>query len=174
MILVILLTALATAPAAPGGSAALACTADDANLPTDLRSWAQGSHALNAAADPRGRLPSLVPGRRAALTLKSASQIRFARAPEQSRSPSDSHGGLVRLNITSGGTYRFAAATPVWIDVLRSGRPQASVAHGHLAPCTSIRKVVEFNLSPGAYVVQLSGNPGPRADLLVAAKEKAQ
>lgn len=145
------------------------CTSiSDANLPADFAQWAKKATALQAAAD--SAAPSLPLGVPVELTLKPTSDVRLAAAPEQKRAPENAHAGLVKLVIPAGGTWRVAASGPVWIDVLGAGGTVASTHHGRMAPCTSLRKVVEFPLPAGDYLLQLSGNPGPALRLMVIAK----
>jgi hypothetical protein len=65
---------------------------------------------------------------------------------------------------------RLSAGTTLWIDRIRDGTSVPSSAHGHRAPCTSIRKTVEFPLSRGDYLVQHSGNAVPSTQLMVTRK----
>ena len=94
--------------------------------------------------------------------------MRFGVAPGGKRVSDDAHSGILRLHIPADGSWRIAASTPVWIDVIGQKGIVASVSHGRLAPCTSLRKVVEFPLSAGDYTLQLSGNPGPGLRLMVS------
>ncbi len=40
---------------------------------------------------------------------------------------------------------------------MQAGKSLSSVAHAHGPDCTGVRKMVDFRLSPGAYILQLSG-----------------
>ncbi len=57
-----------------------------------------------------------------------------------------------------------------WIDVVRDGKPLESIAHGHGPACSGIRKIVDFALQPGRYLVSIDGNEAPEVSILVAAK----
>lgn len=143
-------------------------TISDANLPADFAAWAKPAEALQAAADRAA--PVLPLGQPVDLVLKPSADVQFAAAPEQKRAPENAHAGLVKLKIPAEGIWRVAASGPVWIDMLSAGGPVASTNHGRMAPCTSLRKVVEFPLTAGEYLLQLSGNPGPELRLMVARK----
>lgn len=104
------------------------------------------------------------------MTLQPTAAVRLPLAPEQVRTPDDHHAGLLRLVIPGSGTYRFSSSTPLWVDIIRDGKAVPSIAHGAMAPCTTLRKVVEFPLAAGDHVVQLSGNPGPGVTVMVTAK----
>jgi hypothetical protein len=142
----------------------------DANLPADLKPWAGPRTPLVAASVPAPGLPSLPVGQPAAIALQPATTVRFARPPEQQRTPQDAHAGLVALTLPAAGVWRLSFSTPLWVDVLKGDAPLKSGAHGALAPCTSLRKVVEFDAAAGPYLVQLSGNPGRDVVMMVTKK----
>jgi hypothetical protein len=75
--------------------------------------------------------------------------------------------GMVTLEIAAAGSYGIAIDIPAWIDVARDGRTLPSARHGHGPACSSIRKIVDFELSPGRYAVTLSRTDAPNARMLV-------
>jgi hypothetical protein len=79
----------------------------------------------------------------------------------------DDRGGLVRLHVTLGGTYRLALGGKAWIDVVQKGKSVVSAAHQHGAPCSGIAKQVDFVLEPGDYTVQLTEAQTDALDMLV-------
>lgn len=141
----------------------------DANLPADLAAWAGPRTPLVAAAA-AARLPALPVGAPAAITLLPTDNVRFARPPEQQRTPADSHAGLISLALPAAGVWRLSFSKALWVDVVDGDAFVKSGAHGMLAPCTSLRKVVEFTASAGTYLVQLSGNPGRDVVMMVTKK----
>lgn len=144
----------------------------DGNLPADLVAWA--TPALGVTASAGGATPAVpivAPGQPVQIALHPAADVRLAVTPGQKRAPDNAHAGIVKLRIPQAGTWRIAASGPVWIDLLGAdGRPISSTHHGRMAPCTSLRKVVEFPLAAGDHVLQLSGNPGPSLRLLLVAR----
>ena len=72
--------------------------------------------------------------------------------------------------MTRPGTYRVALGAGAWVDMLRDGKAIASTAHGHGPACSGIRKIVDFPLTPGSYVLQLAGSPDANIPVLVAMK----
>jgi hypothetical protein len=140
----------------------------DSNLPAALGAWAKAPVPAEAAASADGPRPELVPDRPLALRLKPAGAVTFAQAPGQLRKVEAAHGGLVAVRVPAEGTWRIAASGPVWIDLIGPAGPVASSGHGRMAPCTSIRKVVEFALPAGTWLVQLNGNPGPDLRLMLS------
>jgi hypothetical protein len=140
----------------------------DSNLPPALAAWAGPGAPLTAADGSGDSQPQLEPDKVALVRLRRQGQVRFAYQPGQARTPDDPHAGIVAVVIPAAGRWRVAASAPVWIDVVAPSGVVASVAHGRMAPCTSIRKVVEYELKPGRHLIQLSGNPGPELKLMVS------
>lgn len=111
--------------------------------------------------------PVLPIGRGADLTLAAGARFVPLLAPGKAADAA-SAGGLVMFQVPRAGTYRVALDSPAWVDVIRSGRMVAASAHGHGPMCTGIRKIVDFRLRPGRYVLQLSGSATPTLALLIA------
>ena len=51
--------------------------------------------------------------------------------------------------------------------MIKDGQPQISTAHGHGPACSTIRKMVDFSLQPGRYVLQISANAEAEISVLV-------
>ena len=164
---VLLAPAAASAQMAPAAPALAACAAMDAELPAELAGWTAKTPlvASKIAAD----LPkaSLTPGTAFLATLPSTPDVTYVVQPEKPGG-SVSHGGLFDLTIASPGTYVIALGTGAWIDVLKDGAPQMSTTHGRGPACTTLRKMVTFDLQPGAYVVQISANGPAELPIMVA------
>lgn len=79
-------------------------------------------------------------------------------------------GAVVAFTITKAGTYRIGLSNGAWIDVVAGGKALESVAHGHGPACTELRKIVDFQLKPGSYVLQLAGMPAPTTKVMIVAK----
>jgi len=163
----VLSLALAPLTAATGQTAQSDCPPEAKPLPAELANWtsrtvltaADRTSALNAAA--------LRPGHAVALSLQPTPDVDYALSPERPPGPA-SHGGMARVTIERAGTYRVALGSAAWIDVVRDGKALASVGHGHGPACSDIRKMVDFRLEPGAYVLQIAGSAAPAINLLVA------
>lgn len=80
-------------------------------------------------------------------------------------------GGEASANftITAPGRYRVALDQPGWVDVVRGGKPLASVGHGHGPACTTIRKIIDFDLTAGNYTLKLSKLTKPQAKTMIVA-----
>lgn len=61
------------------------------------------------------------------------------------------------FTIQTAGTYGVALDQGGWIDVAaKGGASLASVKHGHGPECSTIRKIVRFDLKPGDYILTLT------------------
>lgn len=142
----------------------------DANLPVDLKAWAGLRSQLTAASSVENLQLALPVGTPVTITLAPAVTVKFAKPPEKIRTPSDNHAGLIELTLPRKGVWRISFSNALWVDVIKDGAYVKSGAHGMLAPCTSLRKIVEFEAEQGRYLVQLSGNPGPDVVMMVTQK----
>lgn len=144
-----------------------ACSGMDVALPPELAGWT--AKVPIAAAPVAAGLPaaSLSLGKAYLAALPSTPAVTYVAQPEKAGSPA-SHGGLFRLTITSPGTYVVALGVGGWIDVLKDGAPVSSTSHGHGPSCTTLRKIVAFDLQPGVYVVQIAGVTAAELPIMAA------
>jgi hypothetical protein len=169
----IALAALACLVASPAlaqpSPAASACAeVSDRNLPPALAAWASPAEALAASASPDAPPVLLTAGKPAEMSLRPQADVRFQVKPGGGKPVQAPHAGLVTIRVPSAGVWRLSASAPVWIDVVGPHGLVESVGHGHLAPCTSLRKSVAFQLGQGEYLVQLSASPGAAIRLLLS------
>lgn len=139
------------APVAPGGI---------------LAPWSTPMPITAAANVAQLGTATLAIGQAARVTLRPTPDVRYAIQPEKPGG-SVSHGGLIGFAVPADGAYRIALATPAWIDVVGDGNPMVSTAHGHGPACSGIRKMVDFTLARGAYVLQISANGDPQTSVLI-------
>ncbi|RYG77424.1 MAG: hypothetical protein EON59_17290 [Alphaproteobacteria bacterium] len=72
------------------------------------------------------------------------------------------------FRIDTAGTYGIALDQPGWIDVAaKGGAALVSVKHGHGPDCSTIRKIVRFELKPGAYTLTLAKLTKPVAKVML-------
>ncbi|WP_287458654.1 homogentisate 1,2-dioxygenase [Sphingomonas sp.] len=156
-----------TAPAASAQTPP-ACSAEaKPALPAALAGWATPA-PLAAATDRDGvARATLVPGKAATVTLLPTPTVHYPLQPEKPGG-SVSHGGLLAFPIARAGGYRVALGSAAWIDVVRDGKAVVSTAHGHGPACSTIRKMVDFSLEPGDYVLQISANATAELTVLIA------
>jgi len=133
--------------------------------PAELSGWT--SPRPLAAGRTATRATELTPGAAVAARLPSTRDVRYVVRPEKPGG-SVSHGGLFTFTVTAPGRYRVALGSGAWIDVLANGKPATSVAHGHGPDCTGIRKMVDFDLGAGRYILQVAGNGSANLPLMVA------
>lgn len=161
------IAALALAPPAMATDATqakpLPCTPPP--LPADLAGWQQGSPVV-AGATGTGA-PMLPVGRGARATLVANDSVRYARQPDKPGA-TDTFGGLLAFTVARAGRYRVALGAGAWIDVVLGDRAFASVAHDHGPACSPIRKIVDFDLAPGRYLLQIAGSRTRELPLMVA------
>jgi hypothetical protein len=143
------------------------CAAMDQSLPADLAVWTAQT-PLAAAANPAGLAKAaLTPGKAIAADLPQTSAVTFVTQPERPGG-SVSHGGMFELRIDKAGTYVIGLGSGAWIDVLKDGKVLTSTAHSPGPACSTLRKMVDFPLQPGRYVLQISANADARLPILLA------
>ena len=146
---------LQAAPAA----AAPVCTATIAP-PAGLEAW-------SAAPGMTGDV--IAPGRNIALTLQPIDGVTFPLPLERKPAPG-TFGGVYHVTVATAGTYRVVLQNAAWIDLVRDGKSLTSAGHMEGAPCSGIRKIVDFALQPGTYIVQVSGAKAAQTRILIATK----
>lgn len=159
----LLLAILPAAAAAQMPSPAPSCTAPAA-LPAELSGWSKPTPLKAAATDPTKAQLTLA--RAVTATLLPAPGIRYPLRPEKPGTPA-THGGLFAFTVGEAGRYRVALGAGAWVDVVKDGAAITSVAHGHGPDCSGVRKMVDFDLEPGRYMLQIAGNATPTLALMV-------
>jgi len=71
-------------------------------------------------------------------------------------------GGMVPIEVKKDGRLVVALDGGAWIDLVRDGKVVKSVTHGHGPACSGIRKMVEFEVTPGRYLLQIVNAPTDR------------
>lgn len=101
------------------------------------------------------------------LKLLPTPKIAYPLRPEKPGG-SVSFGGLASFTVAEEGMWRVALSSGAWIDVVKDGVAWPSVAHGRGPDCSGIRKMVDYRLAPGTYMLQVSANGTDASTLLVA------
>lgn len=141
------------------------CPADGV-IPRELAGWR--SMAPVAA----GPTPVPVPvGEGLRATLLPAAEVGYPVAPAKPGAAGTS-GGVFAFEIVRAGRYRVALGAGAWIDVAQGGVRLAAVAHGHGPDCSPVRKMVDFDLKPGRYLLEIAGAPSPTLALMIARLER--
>ena len=136
-------------------SAVPACPATPVALPAEYAGWNAGV-PVAAAAEPASVGDAMLPvGRGARASLQPAGALKLPVVPRKT----GPYGGLFAFEAASPGRYRVALGAGVWVEVVANGAALTSIAHGHGPACTAVRKVVDYNLKPGRYLLQVTGEP---------------
>ena len=140
------------------------CPATMMPLPAELKGWTR-KHAVRAGVT--AKVATTLPlGVGVLATLLPTSKITYPVHP-QKPGISVSSGGIFAFTVPTAGRYRVALGTGAWIDVLTGMTPATSVSHGHGPDCTGVRKMVDFDLKPGRYLLQVAGNASATLPLMV-------
>jgi hypothetical protein len=160
---------LLTAPAAALAQTApaAACATMDAQTPAELAGWTDKAPLSVASVTADLSKASLTPGKAFLATLPATPSVIYVVSPEKPGG-SASHGGLFDLNVPKAGTYLVALGAGAWVDVLRDGVSVPSSSHGHGPACSTVRKIVAFELQPGRHVVQIAGSASAALPIMVA------
>lgn len=143
-----------------------ACASIDTALPPAMAGWQARTELASAATATALSKAALAPRHAALVTLHHTGEVSYVTQPEKPGG-SVSYGGMLELTIAKAGTYQLGLASPAWIDVLKDKAKVVSSAHGHGPACSTVRKVVDFPLQPGRYVLQLSANADPAVAIMI-------
>lgn len=142
-----------------------ACPAEAEPIPAALAAWKSQAKAT-AAADARGlAAAALAPGTAVDAALSRTGSVQYVVRPEKPGG-SVSYGGMFAVKVVEAGTYRVALGSAAWIDVLHGKSAVESTAHGRGPACSGIRKMVDFPLQKGDYVLQIAANGTPSVPVL--------
>ncbi|MDP1028500.1 homogentisate 1,2-dioxygenase [Sphingomonas sp. KR1UV-12] len=129
--------------------------------PAEVPGWAQPVPVASGGA--------LTPGRSTSLALVPAARQGFTPPPGH-KADAGSFGGTAEVTVEAAGRYRIMLDGAAWIDLVADKLALTSVAHGHGAPCSGVRKMVDFDLKPGHYTLQVSGAKAPRIQVMLASQ----
>lgn len=131
------------------------CAAMDVALPAPLAGWAVPGEAFGVGK---------------AVTMTAADRSAIQGLPANAKA-----GGavIIGFKVDAAGSYGIALDQPGWIDVvpIAGGEPLKSVKHGHGPECSTIRKIVRFDLQPGVYRLTLTGLTKPAARVMLVAPD---
>ncbi|WP_447761181.1 homogentisate 1,2-dioxygenase [Sphingopyxis panaciterrae] len=145
----------------------LDCTTGASALPPELADWAS-RNAVTAAVDATfATAAPLAIGRAADAALKPSADVKFAVTPGKT-GEGESNAGLLAFTVETAGSYRVALGAGAWVDVAKDGAALVSTAHGHGPQCSGIRKMVDFSLTPGTYLLQIAASPKPSIAVMIA------
>ncbi|WP_254606271.1 homogentisate 1,2-dioxygenase [Sphingomonas bacterium] len=143
------------------------CPRDAEPIPAGLAAWGNKTPLAAAKDEASVGQASLIPGTAVDLALADTPAVHYVVRPSHPGG-SVSHGGMAGLVIATAGTYRVAIGSGAWVDLIKDKASLESNGHGHGPNCSGIRKMVDFALQPGSYIVQIAGNGEARIPVLVA------
>lgn len=148
----------------PGMAAAVPCPGIPTTLPAELAGWTRMTPVRAGAS--AGAATALMLGTGARASLLPTRAIAYALPPHKPGEAA-SNGGLFAFTAPAAGRYRVAIGAAAWIDVVRNGGALAASAHAHGPACSGIRKMVDFDLQPGRYLLQITDKAAPTLALIV-------
>jgi hypothetical protein len=149
-----------------GEHAAQTCPADPVAPPPELAGWV-GRVPVSAAGKPDALGTAMImPGKGADVALLSVPDVTYPVRPGHPGG-TVSYGGLIGFTVTKPGTYRVGIGSGAWLEMVRDGQALVSTAHSPGPACTGLRKMVDFALTPGNYLLEISGNGTPTLPVLV-------
>jgi flagellar basal body rod protein FlgF len=134
--------------------AAPQCAATDAALAANLAGWTTPAAAF---------------GVNEAVTLQAGDLAKLRDVPAGTK---PGGAAMIEFKVDTAGRYGVALDQRGWIDVVpgtTGGEALKSVAHGHGPACSTIRKIVRFDLQPGTYRLYLTGLDKPSARTMLVA-----
>ncbi|MDI2091311.1 hypothetical protein [Commensalibacter oyaizuii] len=90
-------------------------------------------------------------------TLFPTRSVQFP-VPTEERGGSVSFAGSLQFNITKKSTYRIITDGRPWIEMVQNDKTIPSIKHQHGEKCWGMEKVIDFSLTPGRHILELTGN----------------
>ena len=141
--------------------------AKEIDLPPELNAWKSLSY-VNAAKNAE-ELPNAV------LTLNNASFVGLHNTPKVTyitrpgnEGGTVSYGGIFQIEIKENGIYRIALGNASWVDINKDVKVAKSIAHKGGPENSGVRKMLDYSLEAGIYVLQLSAGADSTTALLVS------
>jgi len=140
--------------------------ATDASLPAAYAAWPD-ARSIATATDATGLgSTAFAVGEAVDITLHPDGEVAYLTLPK-GEGEASSFGGMASFEVAQPGTYRVALGESVWVDVVRDGKPAEAIAFGRGEDCSPVRKRVEFALTPGPHVLEISGSTTTGMRLMV-------
>lgn len=142
-----------------GAEAKASCPAKPV-LPPELSGWARTSSnkTIYGYGDARAADWPPLAAARTGLALHRYESLSYWIAPAREPDPFK-FGGMVPIVVKKPGRLTVALDEGAWIDLVRDGKIVKSVGHGHGPACSGIRKMVDFDVTDGRYLLQIVNAP---------------
>jgi hypothetical protein len=147
-------------------TSAAICDRTDLALPAELIGWTHRPALPGAAKIAGAKASKLAIGKGVDAILPVTGKVAYV---AQLKKPGDPkhHGGLFEFTVDKEGAYAVALGGAARVDVMRDKTALTSTAHSDGPSCSTIRKTVDFKLTPGVYVLQISASADPKLALMV-------
>lgn len=140
--------------------------AQEAVLPLELDAWKTLSYVGAAKSADELSNATLKVAKASYVGLISTPKMKYVLRP-MNEGGTVSYGGMFEVQINESGTYRVVLGNASWIDVTKDGKPAQSIAHSEGPKNSGIRKMVDYKLESGMYVLQLSAGADSSSVILV-------
>lgn len=144
----------------------LSLFAQEATLPSELTSWKALSYVSSAKSSAELSNAVLVVNKASFVGLINTPKITYVTRPTN-EGGSVSYGGLFQIDIKEDGIYRVALGNASWIDLVKDSKPAKSIAHAQGPENSGIRKMVDYPLEAGTYILQLSAGADTTSAVLI-------
>lgn len=135
-------------------------------LPLELNAWKSLSY-VSAAKSADGVVnATLEVGKASYIGLNNTPKMRYVLRP-MNEGGTVSYGGIFQIAIKESGVYRVALGNASWIDMTKDGKSAQSIAHNGGPANSGIRKMVDYKLESGTYILQLSAGADASSAILV-------
>lgn len=159
--------ALSSAAAqAQDAPAASVCAQTDAALPAELIGWTHRQAMPGAAKITALKGATLALGKGVDAVLPMTGKITYL-APPRKPDGLKNHGGLFQFSVDREGSYAVALGASAKIDLLKDKVTIAPTSRVDGPSCSTIRRVMDFKLTPGTYVLQVSAYADDRLALMI-------
>ena len=142
------------------------CPEEAAALPAELAPWTAPTPVTAATRPEDGGKAAIKVGAAVKAALFHTPEVTYSVRPVKPGG-SVAYGGLLEVAIAEPGTYRVAIGNASWVDVVKDGEKVESIHHGGGPACSGIRKMVDYPLKKGEYIVQLSAGGEAQIGVLV-------
>ncbi|HYM26543.1 MAG TPA: hypothetical protein VET66_00205 [Steroidobacteraceae bacterium] len=136
------------------------------NVAHERALFAATAQALNA-----GRSAATAPAaeidRFYELVLAPNEQVQLPAPNRKAHGAGTGFAGLVRLQVSQAGSYRISVGSQMWVDLASGSMLIGSSDFAGQHGCDAPHKIVQYDLQPGTFVLQLSGGSGDHVRVAV-------
>ena len=153
------------------------CPAQAAALPADLVGWSAPS--VDRVMTKYYPNSHWLRGLNTRLGLYPVQDVAFVATPEKTPE-AGTYGGMMAVRVHKAGRLRIALADRAWVDLVKGATRETaktgkkgvlvpSAEHGHGPDCSGIAKIVDYDVEPGRYVIQIVNAPAAKIQAMAVA-----